>query len=134
MKGRLTKMYSYMYSVSASTRGFLPCYSHFFTSATTARTSQMWLLYAFSYRKACDIRETKFSRRPVEDDHPDSSLIWSSPFLNVLLLKLASGVFYHQTWVFASMDKKRNSTKISTCAENHSLVTKFTNGCSSHQM
>ena len=75
------------------------------TFETTARTSQMWLLYAFSYRKSCDIREAKFSRRPVKDDYPDSPLIWSSPFLTSLLLKLASGVFFPPDMNFASMDK-----------------------------
>ena len=82
----------------------------------------MWLLYAFSYRKACDIRETKFSRRPVEDDHPDSSLIWSSPFLTSLLPKLASGVFSHQTWVLLRWTKTELNRNLSTCAENQSLL------------
>ena len=70
---------------------------HFFTSATTARTSQMWFLYAFSYRKACDIREAEFSRRPVKDDYSDSPLTFFSPVLNVFVAKFASGCFSHQT-------------------------------------
>ena len=126
-------MYSYMYYISTSTRGFLPCYSHFFTSATTVRTSQMWLLYAFSYRKSCDIREAKFSRRPVKDDYPDSPLIWSSPFLTSLLLKFASGVFFLTRHEFCLDGQKMELNKKSvnmcrksmndknhkTCAKNH---------------
>ena len=92
----------------------------------------MWLLYAFSYRKACDIREAKFSRRPVKDDYPDSPLIWSSPFLTSLLLKLASGVFFSPDMNFAfngqkELNKKSvnmcrksmNDKNHETCAKNH---------------
>ena len=87
MKGRLTKMYSTYHFCNHCLN--LP------------NVAPLRLLI----QKACDIREAKFSRRPVKDDYPDSPLIWSSPFLTSLLLKLASGVFFPPDMNFASMDK-----------------------------
>ena len=70
----------------------------------------MWFLYAFSYRKACDIREAEFSRRPVKDHYSDSPLTFS-PVLNVFVAKLASGCFSHQTWVLLRWTKNGTQRK-----------------------
>ena len=77
----------------------------FFTSATTAWSSQMWFLRLVYNRNACDSREAEFNRKPVKVTIQTLRSSAPHPFLTSLLLKLASGVFSHQTWVLLRWTK-----------------------------
>ena len=90
-------------------------------SSTTAWSSQVWFLRLVYNRNACDSREAEFNRKPVKVTIQTLRL-FAHPFLTSLLLKLASGVFSHQTWVLLRWTKTELNRNLSTCAENQSLL------------
>ena len=91
-------------------------------SSTTAWSSQMWFLRLVYNRNACDSREAEFNRKPVKVTIQTLRSSAPHPFLTSLLLKLASGVFSHQTWVLLRWTKTELNGNLSTCAENQSLL------------
>ena len=93
-------------------------YTNILHSSTTAWSSQMWFLRLVYNRNACDSREAEFNRKPVKVTIQTLRSSAPHPFLTSLLLKLASGVFSHQTWVFASMDKNGTQRKsVNMCSQ-----------------
>ena len=66
------------------------------------------LSFLFSMSQGLYTRKTWSTERPV--------------YQHSLLLKLASGVFSHQTWVLLRWTKTELNGNLSTCAENQSLL------------